>query len=82
MKVKINMAQKIVYECVLNYTRDHGYPPTHKELCELTGLSSPSTVHTHLQSLEELGLIRRTPRKSRGIEVIEIEDERDQNKPL
>lgn len=49
---------------------EKGYPPTVREIGRAVGLRSPSTVHSHLASLEELGYIRRDPAKGRAIDVI------------
>jgi repressor LexA len=49
--------------------RDRGYPPSVREIGEAVGLTSPSTVHTHLSTLQRLGYLRRDPTKPRAIEV-------------
>ena len=49
--------------------RDRGYPPSVREIGEAVGLASPSTVHSHLATLERLGFLRRDPTKPRAIEV-------------
>jgi repressor LexA len=46
-----------------------GYPPSVREIGEAVGLASPSTVHSHLASLQRLGYLRRDPTKPRAIEV-------------
>jgi repressor LexA len=60
---------------VLDYIREmvatRGYPPSVREIGEAIGLSSPSTVHSHLSSLVKAGLLRRDPTKPRAIEVLE-----------
>ena len=48
-----------------------GYPPTVREICNAVGLSSTSTVHAHLETLERKGFIRRAPGKNRSIEILE-----------
>ena len=48
-----------------------GYPPSVREICTAVGLSSPSTVHSHLNALEEKGYIRRDPLKPRALEVLD-----------
>lgn len=59
---------------VLAYIRqtvaDRGYPPSVREIGEAIGLSSPSTVHSHLSSLVKAGYLRRDPSKPRAIEVL------------
>ncbi|MEQ8716177.1 MAG: transcriptional repressor LexA [Acidimicrobiales bacterium] len=50
--------------------RERGYPPSVREIGEAVGLTSPSTVHSHLSSLQRLGYLRRDPTKPRAIEVL------------
>ena len=58
---------------ILNYIdtqiRERNFPPSVREIGEAVGLTSPSTVHTHLSNLEKLGYLRRDPSKPRAIEV-------------
>jgi repressor LexA len=49
--------------------RERGYPPSVREIGKAVGLTSPSTVHSHLATLERLGFLRRDPTKPRAIEV-------------
>ena len=49
--------------------RERGYPPSVREIGEAVGLTSSSTVHTHLRSLQQLGFLRRDPTKPRALEV-------------
>ena len=49
--------------------RERGYPPSVREIGEAVGLTSPSTVHSHLASLEKMGFLRRDPTKPRALEV-------------
>jgi repressor LexA len=58
-----------ILEFVEQHLRVRGYPPSVREIGEAVGLTSTSTVHSHLQSLEELGYLRRDPTKPRAIEV-------------
>ena len=50
---------------------ERGYPPSVREIGEALGLSSPSTVHSHLSALVTAGLVRRDPSKPRAIEVLD-----------
>lgn len=58
---------------ILDYIKDEilrkGYPPTVREICETVRLKSTSSVHSHLETLEKNGYIRRDPTKPRAIEV-------------
>ena len=58
-----------ILECIEAHMREHGYPPSVREIGEAVGLTSPSTVHSHLATLQKLGYLRRDPTKPRAIEV-------------
>ena len=62
--------QQQIMDCILSYVNERGYPPTIRELCDMVGLSSTSSVSSHLDTLEEKGYIRRTSSKNRAIEVV------------
>lgn len=64
--------QREVYNFILNYTENKGYPPSVREICEAVELRSTSSVHNHLQNLEKQGLIRRDPTKPRALEIPEL----------
>lgn len=61
--------QTEIWQFLVAYVDDHGYPPTVREIGEHVGLASPSTVHAHLATLERVGLIKRDPTKPRAIEL-------------
>ena len=61
--------QQEIWEFLIAYVDDHGYPPTVREIGEQVGLASPSTVHAHLANLERAGLIKRDPTKPRALEL-------------
>lgn len=67
MTQKVTKRQQAVLNCIEDCIREKGYGPTVREVCQILGLSSPSTVHVHLKSLEDKGLIKRDPLKSRSI---------------
>ena len=67
MSAKITKRQQAVLSCIEDCIREKGYGPTVREVCSALGLSSPSTVHVHLNALESKGLIKRDPLKSRSI---------------
>jgi repressor LexA len=58
-----------ILKCIDTAMRERGYPPSVREIGEAVGLSSSSTVHAHLKTLEANGYIRRDPAKPRAIEV-------------
>ena len=63
--------QQEILDCIKQQLRAKGYPPSVREIGQMVGLSSSSTVHFHLGKLEALGLIRRDPTKPRAIELME-----------
>ena len=67
MAEKVTKRQQAVLDCIEECIREKGYGPTVREVCQSLGLSSPSTVHVHLKALENKGLIKRDPLKSRSI---------------
>ena len=58
---------------ILNYIKEEilkrGYPPAVREICEAVNLKSTSSVHSHLETLEKNGYIKRDPTKPRAIEI-------------
>ena len=66
---QISTRQRAILDFIESETRDRGYPPSVREIGEAVGLTSPSTVHSHLNTLTRLGYLRRDPTKPRAIEV-------------
>ena len=62
--------QQEIWDYVVEYVDNHGYPPTVREIGEAVGLASPSTVHAHLANLERAGLLKRDPTKPRALELV------------
>jgi repressor LexA len=58
-----------ILEFIAAHLRDRGYPPSVREIGEAVGLTSSSTVHAHLATLQRQGYLRRDPTKPRAIEV-------------
>lgn len=67
---KITVKQNRVLEELKKFLSKKGYPPTVRELCELTNLSSTATVQVHLDHLEEKGYIKRDKTRNRTIELL------------
>ncbi|GAC1399966.1 MAG: transcriptional repressor LexA [Vulcanimicrobiaceae bacterium] len=59
--------QARILEVIRDFTEERGYPPSVREIGERVGLSSSSTVQSHLRSLEKRGLIHRDPTKPRAL---------------
>jgi len=66
----LSKRQREIYDFVLGYVDQHGYPPTVREIGEAVGLASPSTVHAHLANLERAGYVKRDPTKPRALELL------------
>lgn len=66
---KLTKKQARVYRFIVEHQQEKGYPPSIREICSGVGLSSTATVHSHLERLEKLGLIRRDTSKPRAIEI-------------
>lgn len=70
---RISTKQKEILEFVKSEIINKGYPPAVREICEAVHLKSTSSVHSHLETLEKNGYIRRDPSKPRAIEIIDDE---------
>ncbi len=68
---KISDKQKEILEYIKDEILNKGYPPTVRDICEAVHLKSTSSVHSHLETLEKNGYIRRDPTKPRAIEIID-----------
>ena len=68
---KITAKQQEILEYIKETILKKGYPPAVREICEAVHLKSTSSVHSHLETLEEKGYIRRDPTKPRTIEIID-----------
>ena len=66
---KISAKQKEILEYIKSEILSKGYPPAVREICEAVNLKSTSSVHSHLETLEKNGFIRRDPTKPRAIEI-------------
>lgn len=66
---ELTARQQQILDYISNQLIERGYPPSVREIGEAVGLTSPSTVHSHLASLQRLGYLRRDPTKPRAIEV-------------
>lgn len=62
--------QEYILKEVKKFMAKKGYPPTVRELCSLTNLSSTATIQVHLNKLQEKGYIKKDPEKNRTIELL------------
>ena len=70
---RISNKQKEILEYLKSQIINKGYPPAVREICEAVKLKSTSSVHSHLETLEKNGYIRRDPSKPRAIEIVDDE---------
>lgn len=68
---KISKKQEEILEYIKSELLLKGYPPAVREICEAVNLKSTSSVHSHLETLEKNGYIRRDPTKPRAIEIMD-----------
>ncbi len=69
MTEQLTARQRSILDYIESSLRDRGYPPSVREIGEAVGLTSPSTVHSHLASLQRMGFLRRDATKPRAMEV-------------
>lgn len=68
---KISPKQTEILEYIKSEIINRGFPPAVREICEAVNLKSTSSVHSHLETLERNGYIRRDPTKPRAIEIVD-----------
>ena len=68
---KITKKQEEILEYIKDQIMNRGFPPAVREICEAVHLKSTSSVHSHLETLERKGYIRRDPTKPRAIEILD-----------
>jgi repressor LexA len=73
-KPELTSRQRQILDYIRSEIHRRGFPPSVREIGEAVGLSSSSTVHSHLAALEEKGFVRRDPSKPRALEVLDYRD--------
>ena len=68
---KISAKQEEILEYIKSQILERGFPPSVRDICEAVHLKSTSSVHSHLETLEKNGYIRRDPTKPRAIEILD-----------
>jgi repressor LexA len=69
MNDELTDRQRAILDFIVTQQQERGFPPSVREIGSAVGLTSPSTVHTHLATLQRRGYLRRDPTKPRAIEV-------------
>lgn len=70
-KGKISPKQKEILEYIKSQILERGFPPAVRDICEAVHLKSTSSVHSHLETLEKNGYIKKDPSKPRAIEILD-----------
>ena len=65
--INLTSSEKVVYGAIVKFIGEYGYAPSTRELCELTGYNSTSTIHLAKKGLEEKGYIEMVPKKNRAV---------------
>ena len=68
---KISPKQQEILEYIKSQILERGFPPAVRDICEAVHLKSTSSVHSHMETLEKNGYIRRDPTKPRAIEILD-----------
>jgi repressor LexA len=68
---KISKKQEEILEYIKSEIVSRGFPPSVRDICEAVHLKSTSSVHSHLETLEKNGYIKRDPSKPRAIEILD-----------
>ena len=79
---KLTPKQQQIYDYILAFSDEHGYPPSVREIAEAVQLKSPATVHFHLKGLREAGYITQAEGKTRAITVMGGDAGRKNQVPL
>jgi len=79
---KLTPKQQQIYDYILAFADEHGYPPSVREIAEAVGLKSPATVHFHLKGLREAGVISQAEGKTRAITITDAGHNRRDQIPL
>lgn len=67
----LTFCMRVIIEAIQAYITEHNYPPTVRELCDIVGLKSASTLHRHLENLRKAGMISWKPSRPRTLNVLE-----------
>ncbi|MCI6121335.1 transcriptional repressor LexA [Bariatricus sp. SGI.161] len=68
---KISPKQQEILDYIKSQILERGFPPAVRDICDAVHLKSTSSVHSHLETLEKNGYIRRDPTKPRAIEILD-----------
>lgn len=75
MSLVLSNARKEIFNFILEFKNQYGFPPSIREICNKVNKKSTATVHRHLKTLEKLGYIKVHKGIRRGIQVLVIPEE-------
>ena len=70
MRETLSEREEKVFNAIVDFINLNAYPPTNRELCNLTGLTSTSSVHATLKSLETKGYIKTLKNQRRALSIV------------
>lgn len=68
-RIRLTRRRIQILQCIYDYIKSHGFPPSIREIGQTVGLSSSSTIHIHLDRLVTMGLLNREPSKPRCAQI-------------
>ena len=66
----LTKSQEMVLNAIRTFTAERGYSPSVRDLCEMCGLRSKSSVHAHLKSLEKKGYLKKHENQPRALVLV------------
>ena len=79
---KLTTRQEFILKAIKKLIAENGYPPTVREIGKLTNLSSPATIHFHIEKLAEKGYIKKDSTKNRTLELLVPNEYLEQNEDV
>ncbi len=70
MREQLTKRQRQILDFITDFSRDKGYAPSLREIGEHFGLSSPATIHAHVEALQKKGLLKKSFNEARSIEIV------------
>lgn len=81
MKERLTNRQKDILDYIKRFYADNKYPPSIRQICKALNLSSPATVHVHINNLINKGYLKRSPNSNHALELL-VPNEYNDNKEI
>ena len=72
MPSSITKKQKLILDFIAQFSEEHNYSPSYREIAAGLGLSSVASVAGHINNLVHIGALRKVPGAARSLEVIDL----------